>query len=727
MSTFSERPHRQNYDHGDPLTGERDGEDEDHSVPVKARAGPSQALFHLDTSARSTLGSHHRSQLPGSVNRDRSGSTSTNASRNAKAPTIVVRSVAPHDTDAASFVEEALLDGDFLGTVPQPKNKIHRSSWTESLWGWTGATEPNGHTRQHRSGSNASHKIEESKGFGGRSRASTTTYDADRRGHSHYVDTDRRETASGVGEQAVRPGDGANTPAFRAIFLATRLLTPDTSSILSTASKHRRDGELIKRMAYKLVRNARDSGITLRTTSVSTRPPRSVSPKPKAAKSSSRRSKRNSVLGLPSTIGTALASPVQALLGSGTPNPSRVTESESARNQLLRSISNRDMIGTLNDSDLSVKGKLSDRSVGNTPLVSPGEDSESAPPFVEMDAFVADRDKPPTMLPRRNTLHNLHGEIPPSFKLASRFGDESAELAPYTDKFGFVYDLRYVRLLLDLKSASEEDTLGKAPMEEEDMPQVKRDPRRSIDEAGLERVQSTNSASKVISPSLKAHDDAGMSSSDPPKSPDLDAHQVFPRPRSSTVAAFNPSPAKASASQQDVTVSSRGAIDLRPSIATQGGRKDSVRDQKAKLDLLAVRHRKPVSALLHQLGEVQDIREADTAKQWDQFIKYRRGKNTRKGSVSQKHKPTSRAEGGSWQDDLVGIADVGDGKTGQEVMRRFKALIVSSGIPISLRASIWAECSGAKDAFIPGEYYEVLTVHKNDKHPVLGDIEKDVK
>jgi hypothetical protein len=619
-----------------------------------------------------------------------------------------------------------VLDGDFLGIVPQPKSKKHRSSWTESLWGWTGATEPNGDTRV-RSGSNASRQTGELKASGGRSRASTLASEVAGREPSYQVDTNDKDTASGEADQTFRFGDGTNTPTFRAIFLATRLLTPDTSSILSTASKHRRDGELIKRMAYKLVRNARDSGIALRPTQESARPVRSTSPNPRTAKISSKRSKRNSVLGLPSTIGTALASPVQALLGNGTSATSRSTESASAKNQLLRSISNRDMIGTLNDSALPVKGKSPDRSVGNTPLVSPGEDGDFAPPLVEMDAFVADRDKPPTMLPRRNTLHNLHGDISPSFKLASRFGDESAELAPYTDKFGFVYDLRYVRLLLDLKSASEEDTLGKAPAEEEDMPQVKRDPRRSIDEAGLERVQSTSSASTVLSPLLKAHDDARVALSDshkspPQQSPDLDAHHVLPRPRSSTI--FSPSPAKASASQQDVTVSSRGAIDLRPSIATQGGRKDSVRDQKAKLDLLAVRHRKPVSALLHQLGEVQDIREAETAKQWDQFIKYRRGKRPRKGSVSQKHKPTS---GGSWQDDLVGIADMGNGKTGQEVMRKFKTLVVSSGIPISLRASIWAECSGAKDAFIPGEYHEILTVHKDDKHPVLGDIEKDVK
>lgn len=515
-----------------------------------------------------------------------------------------------------------------------------------------------------------------------------------------------------------------NTPSFRAIFLATRLLTPDMSSILNTGSKKRLQGETSSRMAYTLVRNARDAGISLRSRPAAVRLAKEDSLDHKPKKSPTKRSKRHSVLGIPSSIGNALASPVQALLGSGSTSATMVTEDDTARKQLLRSISSRDMAGTLATSGIPVKGKSPDRSVVSTPIVSPGDhDGESTPPLVEMDAFIATKDKPPTMLPRRNTMHNLHGEISPSLKLASRFGDESAELAPYTDKFGFVYDLRYVRMLLDLKAASEEDTLTAGPSEEDDMPRVKRDPRASFDEHALERVKSGVSLQSNSSP-------ASGNSPLPETSPTalspgpISAH----RPRSSTLAVFNPSPAKPSASHQDVTVSSRGALNLRPTLTANGGRKDSVLAQKAKLDSLAVRNRKPVSALLTQLGEVQDVREAETARQWEQFIKYRRGKaSSRKGSVSARQRPTSGLDHGSWQDDLVGIANIGDGKTGQEVMKRFKTLIVSSGIPINMRASIWAECSGAKDAFIPGEYHEILSVHKQDEHPVLGDIEKDVK
>jgi hypothetical protein len=658
-----------------------------------------------------------------------------------RTPTIVVRPTTAnvrHHFDSTAN-ESAVADEELLGSsVPRPKGKTqnHRSSWTDSLWGWTGSSSGTTGAGVHR-GKSASRKeraqigdLRADKGGlqfqPGRSRASTTTSETPVVGRPvlsppiQTSSTHEDEKEIGEEDHEFRYGDRGNTPSFRAIFLATRLLTPDMSSILSTGSKKRLEGETLSRMAYALIRNARDAGIVLRSPPETAR----VTRKPVEWKTPRKRSKRHSVLGLPASLGNVLSSPVQAFLGTGSTSNSQSNENETARKHLLHSISSRDMVGTLATPGTAGKGKSPDRSTVSTPLVSPGEDEgEFTPPLVEMNAFTADKDKPPTMLPRRNTVQNLHGDTSPSLKLASRFGDESAELAPYTDKFGFVYDLRYVRMLLDLKAASEEDTLAAVSPEEDEMPRVKRDPRASFDEHALERVKSEVSTLSSSSPG-SANTPLPDSASNAVSAGQHDKH----RPRSSTLAVFNPSPAKPSASHQDVTVSSRGASNLRPTITANGGRKDSVREQKAKLDSLAVRHRKPVSALLNQLGEVQDVREAETARQWEQFIKYRRGKAShRKGSVSARHRSTPGLDNGSWQDDLVGIANIGDGKTGQEVMKRFKALLVASGIPINMRASIWAECSGAKDAFIPGEYYEILSVHKQDEHPILGDIEKDVK
>jgi hypothetical protein len=45
--------------------------------------------------------------------------------------------------------------------------------------------------------------------------------------------------------------------------------------------------------------------------------------------------------------------------------------------------------------------------------------------------------------------------------------------------------------------------------------------------------------------------------------------------------------------------------------------------------------------------------------------------------------------------------------------------------PWELRADP-AECSGAKDAMVPGEYAEILAVHADDTSPFLAEIDKDV-
>jgi hypothetical protein len=64
-------------------------------------------------------------------------------------------------------------------------------------------------------------------------------------------------------------------------------------------------------------------------------------------------------------------------------------------------------------------------------------------------------------------------------------------------------------------------------------------------------------------------------------------------------------------------------------------------------------------------------------------------------------------------------------KSGQEEYRLFQRL-VRRGIPIPYRADVWAECSGARDLLVPGEYAEILAVHRDDYSPVMAEIEKDV-
>ena len=70
--------------------------------------------------------------------------------------------------------------------------------------------------------------------------------------------------------------------------------------------------------------------------------------------------------------------------------------------------------------------------------------------------------------------------------------------------------------------------------------------------------------------------------------------------------------------------------------------------------------------------------------------------------------------------DLVGISDMGS-----EDCKVF-ARLVRGGVPLAYRSDVWAECSGAKDLMVPGEYKEILAVHKEDTSSVMAEIEKDV-
>lgn len=304
---------------------------------------------------------------------------------------------------------------------------------------------------------------------------------------------------------------------------------------------------------------------------------------------------------------------------------------------------------------------------------SPGSrdtDSVSAAPAVQMEAMMDPSARPPPMLVRRATaddfLPSADAHLPT--KLPSRFGADVAELEPYIDRYGFVYHLKYVQMLLDLQQ-------GLSDVEE---------PEEDVPRAVGHTVETT--PGKV----------------------------TVGRHRSASIATFNPSPSRPTLSSADEIVTVPPPSGMDPSGS------GSIRLRKAKLDQLAAKYRKPLVSLLGQLAEMHDKQEQERMKRWHQFLKYRRQKLP---SIT----GPKEHEGQGWHDDVIGVANLGDGKIGRDLMKRFTALVHNTGIPIALRASVWAECSGAKDAFTPGEYQEILAVHQGDQHPTLVEIEKDVR
>ncbi len=283
-------------------------------------------------------------------------------------------------------------------------------------------------------------------------------------------------------------------------------------------------------------------------------------------------------------------------------------------------------------------------------------------------------------------------------------------------------------MLLDLKAAAV-DTNQETPWDER--PEIL---------FGDERRGSINLATS-------ASDPVQVKVESPDSSPKLDEgdrnNGGQMRSRANTIASFNPSPVKTVAASQAVQISSRGSIDLQPRVPSGNWRtySGSIQVKASNLEKLASMNRKPVSSLLTQLSEVHDRQEVERQKAWQDFVKDRQIKTRkahgRKGTLSMESwssvadmlNPTKSkifVDDQKWQGASLGISQMGLGKSGSEDIKRFVDLVRETGIPIVLRPTVWWECTGAMDAFVPGEYQEILSIHAEDKHPVLGEIEKDV-
>lgn len=118
-----------------------------------------------------------------------------------------------------------------------------------------------------------------------------------------------------------------------------------------------------------------------------------------------------------------------------------------------------------------------------------------------------------------------------------------------------------------------------------------------------------------------------------------------------------------------------------------------------------------VSSLLDQLTEIHDRQQKTRTAEWDAFLRkrVRRGKDV---GVSGAIGAIIHLQGAT-------------GKAGQDEYNKFLRL-VRRGIPIEYRSDVWAESCGARDSIVPGEYAEILSVHKEDQSAVMVDIDKDV-
>jgi hypothetical protein len=137
----------------------------------------------------------------------------------------------------------------------------------------------------------------------------------------------------------------------------------------------------------------------------------------------------------------------------------------------------------------------------------------------------------------------------------------------------------------------------------------------------------------------------------------------------------------------------------------------------------------PVQSLLEQMSELHDNLQKERTVKWNDFLRKVRAQNKREGEVA------STGENGKGNNampetfladgELVGIAGLGNkGKVGRAKWQEFRRLVLG-GIPVHMRAAIWAEGSGALHLRTPG-YYEDLVNNGEDDPAIATQIQMDI-
>lgn len=342
---------------------------------------------------------------------------------------------------------------------------------------------------------------------------------------------------------------------------------------------------------------------------------------------------------------------------------------------------------------------------------------------VEMDTILPDESRPPTLAQ----------------------GDASErENDLLTDRFGFIYDRKRtvqhnkgtfspakvgpnsrIETLENYRRPSSPNDFGNDDLPHAESKQNKQDIQHS-DEAALASGRDNSQSQKKWQDYLKVSRSstellsdtptAAVSGEGPSSNIDFDLTSRLPPivlSKGSSVPMFHTRPMALPA-----RVSSENAALAQP---VQAGRTDFVGPSASNKD--------PVKSLLDQLTEVHDSLQRDKETKWNEFLRKVRAERQRTGELSHSSDPRSKtpfmpetllADG-----EMIGVAGLGNkGKVGRAKWNEFRSLVLG-GIPVTYRAKIWAECSGASSLRIPG-YYEELTNGPIDDPAILQQIQMDI-
>ncbi|MCJ1444798.1 MAG: hypothetical protein MMC23_005300 [Stictis urceolatum] len=135
----------------------------------------------------------------------------------------------------------------------------------------------------------------------------------------------------------------------------------------------------------------------------------------------------------------------------------------------------------------------------------------------------------------------------------------------------------------------------------------------------------------------------------------------------------------------------------------------------------------PVKLLLTQLTELHDNLQREKTVKWNEFMRKVRAERRKEDEAASDSRSKGNAvpEASLTDGEMIGVAEVGNkGKVGRAKYKEFKVLVLA-GIPVTLRAKVWTECSGAAAMKIPG-YYGDLVSSGVDDPIIISQIQMDI-
>lgn len=382
--------------------------------------------------------------------------------------------------------------------------------------------------------------------------------------------------------------------------------------------------------------------------------------------------------------------------------PKSPTDAESALSKLSKTRTNPQPMApraaprqTSNKSQLAARRTTNASRLSTSPGHGRKDSNASLPLTVELDSVLEPATLPPTM-----TVNNM---------------DASGIL---TDRFGFIYDQRRRKrqALQAPKHKKNQLSAEVASLRSADVSPPSTDLVRSSTPVSIDEDGPKKSWQDYLKPAYYVGRPKELLSHTP------SAGAVVTVSTADATGTLTP-PRKAGAvvSTEDGGLMPANRTVSQPQSTPVNATSGNVPDEETDMSADTSTETTPSRLLLEQLNDLHDSLQSERTVKWNNFLRAVRAERASNADPTNKNAPEADLLDG----ELIGIASLGRSAKQRAKYTHFKSLVLA-GIPVALRAKVWAECSGATASRVPG-YYEDLAIRSEEGTDIDADTASQIK